>query len=232
MASYDTVKIQEKEIRFLRKENSEENEKYRVTYDYAETICDILHMDVPNIAIDPELDIDKFGFTYHKKDWKLLEKSLIVMRWNESEFFYIGMLAHELRHVWQGMYARKIMGERCDYASTVEEAASNPAEIDADGFAVYYLHKMTGKSMDECAEIFLADSVAAISYARRLDRAEEIADVLENGKSDRAYRERAVKYYKENPIRKMREKRKLVFFIPVIAGSIICFLKFICDVLF
>jgi hypothetical protein len=207
---FEEVEIQGNNIKFLSREFAEDDEKYAITYSCCEKICELLKIEIPNISISSDLGGGKLGYTFHRKDWKVLDKSLIQMIWNEDQFHYVGVLAHELRHVWQGVYAKQILGKRIDYARNGEEAGSNPAEIDADGFAVFYLHMISGKSIDECAEKFLDGMVCTIPYIRRVDRAEDISDMIQSGKSDREYIKKAVNYYKINPRRKEKAKQMII----------------------
>lgn len=109
-------------------------------YHSAEVICERLHIPVPNITIipnglvvtdpeNPETEPeDVMALTISGDDVPELNGDLIIISGAFPAEVRVGVLARELRMKWQ---------------STHPDQLSYPAEVDADGFAVAWMHART-----------------------------------------------------------------------------------------
>lgn len=87
---------------------------------------------------------------YTPKDIPTLQNNLILISedtFNEEKI--IGILAHEMRHIWQENYGLYNQQQALGFLDTL----TNPAEIDADGFGILYLSHQCQLSLDEAASI-------------------------------------------------------------------------------
>ena len=84
----------------------------------------------------------------------------------------IGNMAHELRHIWQHEYKPEIMKDK----AVGRDSFLNHAEIDADGFAIWYLSILPGLNIYKAAEIVFPKGKKnhPAGYMNRMLKAKEI----------------------------------------------------------
>ena len=100
--------------------------------------------------------------------WATIQKDI------KSPYEYIGILAHEFRHIYQ-----KTNGEKPANAKG-DEALWDKHEIDADGFAICYVAHLFKKSLAEAADIVCGGEKVKSKkcFDARLEKAEEIDPIF------------------------------------------------------
>lgn len=123
--------------------------RYPELFEMSDPICTALNIPCPDIAIYegliPVVNPDDFsityssGYTYHKDEHPELSNTLmmIALRAQEDPVYITGVLAHELRHIFQRQYLPEL--GRNGHAKGGIESLYHPEEIDADAYAIAYL---------------------------------------------------------------------------------------------
>lgn len=115
-------------------------------FEMAKEISTELNIQVPGIGITPSIrqgnpDTGEIsilsGISYSKFQLPYLKESVILL---SSEDFdpkrFIGVLAHEMRHLWQDIYRPDLRKEN---SIGYRQSLYFEAEIDADAYAIYYI---------------------------------------------------------------------------------------------
>ena len=140
------IKLIGGKIEYFTKQDIEKGDKhlslndiktYGEVFRVAECICKRLDVDLPGIILTPDLS-EKWGYTFFKKDNFLLTDNIVALRVEDGmdRYLFTGNLAHEIRHIWQSYYNPSLVKKT--YKKPGEDLLC-PAEIDADGFALWYL---------------------------------------------------------------------------------------------
>lgn len=150
-------------------------------------VCTLLSIDVPNIAIgnimssiNPDTgEISaRMATTWTPEDLPALDMPLIYIgvaypngKPLKDKVLLSGVVAHEIRHLWQKKY------HESDYAKIAKgfiDSLDNPAEIDADAFAIAYVSN--GANMVEVAQHICKNEFETYPCALdvRLKKANEI----------------------------------------------------------
>ena len=152
-------------------------------YEIGEHISTLLQVRCPDITIanmitelnehDGSLSI-MLGKHYSPADIPELENDLILLAlpsWQLSERV-IGVLAHEIRHIFQDQFDSRI---KETLAQGYRESLYNPAEIDADGFAIWYLYKFYGMHIEKAGSLLCPKEkkYEIKAYIKRIDSAKE-----------------------------------------------------------
>lgn len=137
-----------------------------------------LNLDCPYLGIANELTrpdhirLDAFSRATSDSN---LDRDLLLVSEDvcDNSYYLVGVLAHEMRHLWQNKYRPDEYHDNAFGAKVLY----NPAEIDADGFAMFFLTQITKISLDQagaimCASEKLYDDNA---YRKRLQQAADIA---------------------------------------------------------
>ena len=146
-------------------------------------ICEILSIDQPEIGLMRHNPIGKnslYAISYGTYELESPDKPVILLFWNNIEKYvksraeYIGIFAHEIRHVYQ-----KSNGERPANAKGYE-ALADKHEIDADGFAICYIAYHAKISLAEAADIVCVNEKTASPkwFDARLKRATDIEPIF------------------------------------------------------
>ena len=133
------------------------NEVYAAT----EYICSLLNVkcpylkviDMPMISHNTATGQDSMmgAITYKTTDCKDLDNNLIVISIaNLNNELFNGILAHEIRHIWQAKYKPELIQKD---AADFGESLMHPAEIDADGFAIWFMSTMPNMNLKKAASL-------------------------------------------------------------------------------
>lgn len=159
-----------------------EKQLYDETYKIAEFMCNQLKITTPNIAFSEQIltpcDDGRISVEgakmYTQQDVPSLENDLILMSLEDFDTTqFIGTLAHELRHIWQDKYHSELNEKP---AKGFEESLMHPAEIDADGYSIWYLSETPGMCIEIAAGIMCPEEKKHYStaYMYRIEKAKEI----------------------------------------------------------
>lgn len=178
------VNINGNEITYYKKnELSDADQSF---YEEIYCLCDImstqLNVACPDIALSNQMRaIDKNGQvtvegarTYKPQEVPELENTLILMSLEDYKpLQFIGTLAHEMRHIWQYKYLPEINKKP---ATGFEESLIHPAEIDADGYAIWYLSYADNIHIERAATIMCPEEKKYYpkEYMYRIEKAKEI----------------------------------------------------------
>lgn len=128
------------------------------------------------------------AYSYHINDFPQLHNSLILVSlrlFDETyasnittniELYRVGVLAHEIRHIWQKKYDPEIVK---NYAQGYVDSLFNPAEVDADGFGIWFLSNFFNISHENAASILCASEKIyhPKAYTYRLKKAKELESI-------------------------------------------------------
>lgn len=183
-----TVNINGNEIYYSKKEDPHNaREDYKNVFTVTEFMCKQLKIPCPDIAIVYKLNCIDYkaneylgAYLYTTQDIPALKNNLILFNVSspgENDFRLTGTFAHEMRHIWQYKYHPTM---NTSHANGFMESLTHPGEIDADGYAIYYLAKATGISMNDAADIMCPEERKNYpeAYTKRLEKAKEIACLL------------------------------------------------------
>lgn len=132
---------------------------YKDCYAVSDHICTQLNIQNPDIAFSGKLrrkgtnenESILGGYLWMPEDVPGLKKPLIIVSLeNYALNRFIGSLAHEHRHLWQHIYEPAMNKHP---AAGFTESLAHPAEIDADGYAIWYVSNYFGISIEKAAEI-------------------------------------------------------------------------------
>lgn len=152
------------------------------TFRIADHISQRLNIPCPDIAIrdkiirpDPSTGCIAVldGMHYSPTQIPELNNSLIILSTDcHSGLQYTGTVAHEIRHVWQDIHAPEINKKP---AVTYGESLLHPAEIDADGYAIWYISS-SKLSIEDAAALLCPDEKAhhPDAYLLRIKKAHEM----------------------------------------------------------
>lgn len=153
---------------------------YKKIYNIAELISLELEIKCPDIFITTgalQARTGNFlqGYLPNVENCSLFEKRIVLLSTlniNENEL--IAVLAHEMRHIWQQEY--KKLDNANEKVSGGENILNNKAEIDADGYSIYYLSSRLKISIEEAANIACKyeKQVSLKWYKIRIEKAKEI----------------------------------------------------------
>lgn len=158
-------------------------EDYSRLFGILDSISDILKIEVPDLAITNTLTAirpsdgspyEMSAMVFHPEDIKELSNNLIVLSRKCAKLFYTtGVLAHELRHIYQKKYNPSIVET---YAQGYIESLEDEAEIDADAFGIWYLAHTYKISLHKAGSILCPKEKLCNpdSYSHRIERAKEI----------------------------------------------------------
>lgn len=141
----------------LDKLSKDEKMTYEMTYEIAEKISITLGIECPYIGLY-EGQIMRSngsilnGVTFFKEDLVTPQDKPVILAtlFNFEITLFTGCLAHELRHVWQhnlNLYTD------VNKALNFVESAKNPAEIDADIFAIFFTSWYFNMNVKKASEI-------------------------------------------------------------------------------
>lgn len=176
-------------------EQTEEDSIFR----FVVNVCTLLNTDVPNIAIGnimPSINPDtgevseQMAKTWTLEDLPSLDKPLIYIGVKypngkplEDNILLAGVIAHEIRHLWQKKYHAS---EYAEIAKGFTDSLYNPAEIDADAFAIAYVAH--GSDMEKVGQHICKNEYEKYpcAFDDRLKKANEIiADMKRSAESKR-----------------------------------------------
>ncbi len=123
-------------------------EIYKSLFTYVEALAKELDVECPALSIrqsiilmDPKTKLlsKQAAFSYSKHQYPNLERTVILLAFDDmgdSDIYLKGVLAHELRHMWQDKNKPEI---RVKNASGYWESLTDEAEIDADAYAINFI---------------------------------------------------------------------------------------------
>lgn len=160
---------------------------YEETYRLAELMSKQLKIKCPNIGLINEIrrrdDMGRLSVEgavmYTPKDVPALKNNLIMMSLEDFDNLqYIGTLAHEMRHIWQDKYHPEM---NKNHAKGFGESLTHPAEIDADGYAIWYISEAPEMYIDKAAGIMCPEEKKhhPKEYMYRIEKAKEIQAFFE-----------------------------------------------------
>ncbi len=160
--------------------NPNMNEFYKYVFTVSSDICSQLEIPTPDIALyrclrrkyKPDNIIG--GFCYTPDDDPNLETPMLLISYEiENIAIILGIIAHEHRHIWQYYHAKNL---NAHHANGFDESTEHPAEIDADGYAIYFVSNYYGISMDEAANFICPEEKKKYpaAYSSRLAKAHEL----------------------------------------------------------
>lgn len=170
-----------------------ERQLYEETYMIAEYMCNQLEIQCPYIGFSEHiLTLDEMGRIsvngakmYTPKDVPSLKNNLILMSLEDFDYIqFTGTLAHEIRHIWQDKYHPEMNEIR---ARGFGESLMHPAEIDSDGYAIWYISETPGMYIDKAASIICPEEKNSHpkAYMYRVEKAKEIKAFFDEKKEKR-----------------------------------------------
>ena len=192
VVTYDGIK---KDLYFYNPEDvpnihPEYKEIYRKLFDFVIFLAKELNVECPALSIRHTItQIDsktktvskQAAYLYSKHQYTNLKRTVILLALKDidSDLYLKGVLAHEMRHMWQDKNKPEIREKN---ASGFLESLTDEAEIDADAYAINYI-------ANNCLE-------------RDFGHAADILCRFEKEHDPEAYKqrlERAIKYCTNNP---------------------------------
>ena len=159
---------------------NDEREPFDLVFPYVEELASYLNVKTPDIAFtrkmrDEDYVTVKSGQLTTPKDEPKLKNALLTLSWEHIEEFYLeGVIAHEMRHLWQEVYHPELLSVK---AKGFKDSLYNDAEIDADGFAIAYLCNYFSNMHEDKADKILCPEEKKHypkAYFKRLERAKAI----------------------------------------------------------
>lgn len=135
------------------------NELQKQVSNILEPMCEELNLQKPDISVEdkiPYTDIKKGkiiyipAMTYLKELIPGLSNNQIVVAKEYDLLRLTGIIAHEVRHIWQSEN-RTLMCHNPIYS--IGQTLNDPAETDADAYAVYFLMIHYGISFENAAKV-------------------------------------------------------------------------------
>lgn len=164
-------------------------ELFLIAYQTADHISGQLNIPCPDIGYVPKIHChnieagtisEQFGKTYTTDDIPELSNNFIIISFQMINYErLVGVLAHEMRHIWQHIYNPTINHYP---AQGFMEALTHPAEIDADGYAIYYMSQKLNITLNNAAEIICPEECQHYpdDYIIRIKKATEIKDNMQS----------------------------------------------------
>ena len=197
LKNMSTVIIEGKEVFYFKRNELSEadlgelNDIYEETYTIAEFISNQLKVKCPDIGLSEIIQAkDDFGrisvegaMLFTPRDIPSLKNNLIMMSLeNFNMMQHKGTLAHEMRHIWQYTYHPE-MNEK--YAKGFGESLNHSAEIDADGYAIWYLSEFQNMYFEKAAGIICPKEKKYFpkAYMYRIEKAKEIKAYFDKQKN-------------------------------------------------
>ena len=157
---------------------------YKYTFKVAESISNQLKIQFPDIGFKEQIvfpddtgGVNVLGaWLYSHVDVPSLKNNLIIMSLEDfEEKQFTGTLAHEMRHIWQYTYHPEMNAKP---AKGFEESLIHPAEIDADGYAIWYISENPDMSIEKAAGIMCPAEKEnhPKEYMCRIEKAKEIKE--------------------------------------------------------
>ena len=146
-----------------------EREMYTALYCMADQICESLDIKCPDITIHPYIErrINNCKHITGGVFYKITEcnpkpsNNILILSvlsdinesYNEKKHAnrLLGTLAHELRHIWQDKHPEIFASDK--HACGFDDSLYDDKEIDADGYAIYYLNVNKKLSIKEAANL-------------------------------------------------------------------------------
>ena len=157
----------------------ETKELYETLFFHATYLSNLLKIPCPYIGLTPRMrrhsQTDNSvsvqnAICYTPQDIPSLDNNVILLSMENSDFKTIlGYLAHELRHIWQNQYSDLNLHP----ADGFIESLTHPAEIDADGYAIWYLSNRTKLSLEDAAALICPEEQKHYQkeFQQRLEKA-------------------------------------------------------------
>ncbi len=161
----------------------EYQELYRRLFLFVGALAKDLGVECPALSIrltikqqDPDTKLISIqsAYSYSNYQYPNLKRTVIMLAWedmNNSELYLKGVLAHELRHMWQDKYKPEI---RVKNASGYLGSLADEAEIDADAYAINFIaSNFLDWDFDRAADIMcpFEKEHDPEAYIQRLNRA-------------------------------------------------------------
>ncbi len=153
------------------------------TYKVIEFICSQLNINPPYLQIVDSLTsknpnngaVTKVGgITYYPEQTNLDNCLILLSRRVATPKLFTGVIAHELRHIWQHKNSPMLISNNpIDYLSSLFD----PAEIDADAFAIWYLSEVPNMNVHKAGSILCPNEelISPKTYNKRIEKAMEIS---------------------------------------------------------
>lgn len=155
---------------------------YEISYKTAEDVCNNLGVECPDISIHPGImrRPGRLGFLLGlmiprqndvRLDRNLLILSTAFMQQDNGMMLYTGTIAHEIRHLWQQRYNKDIVN--LNYNNDSVSSMRDRSEIDADGYAIWYISKEYHVTLKMAANVLCSDELKydPKAFRMRLDKA-------------------------------------------------------------
>lgn len=190
-----TINVEGKKIDYYTKneifqiEEIPADDLYYAAYQIADRIASQLQVPCPDIGFMPcihQQDLatssisEQGAKSYTTNDFPELTNNLIVI---SAQYPYheilVGILAHEIRHIWQHIYVPDINQYP---AQGFFQSLTHPAEIDADGYAICYISQELNITLNNAAEIICREECQHYpdDYIIRIKKATEIKDNMQS----------------------------------------------------
>lgn len=156
---------------------------YMSLFRIADSISSFLDVPCPDIALAPMIRVkntydesisEEAAYGYHPEDFPHLRNSILLFSMKLLDPNYtIGVMAHELRHIWQKKYKPELAKT---HAQGYTDSLSNPAEIDADAFGIWVLSLNQGITYSKAGSILCPTEKKynPTEYSYRIEKAKEI----------------------------------------------------------
>ena len=159
---------------------------YMSLFQIAESISTFLQVPCPDIALAPIIHeqnlydgsiSEEAAYGYHPENFPHIHNSIILFSMRLLDPTYtIGVMAHEIRHIWQKKYQPEIVKK---HAQGYTDSLSNPAEIDADGFGIWFLSVNLDMSYEKAGSILCPTEKKCNpkAYTYRIEKAKEFQTI-------------------------------------------------------
>lgn len=163
------------------------DDPYYVAYQIADPISAQLHIPCPDIGYVPNLQQPDYntglisiqcGKSYTTNVFPELTNNLIAISTRFSDYeILVGIIAHEMRHIWQQMY-RPLINRYP--AQGFLMSLKHPAEIDADGYAIYYMSQALSIDLEKAGKIICPEEHQYYPryYSMRQKKATKIEKIM------------------------------------------------------
>lgn len=176
-------------------QNEYQKEIYEDCYKILKFICSLLQVSLPDLSIldsirqvDPltGLMTEEVGRSITTEEDPNLKNNIVIISLEHDDPLYLtAIMAHEVRHFWQKKYRPNMSGQN---AMGYGNSLVSEAEIDADGFAIWYLSKYASMHIEKAAGIVCPEEKKhePKAYFKRIEKANEIAAEMEELFAQRA----------------------------------------------
>lgn len=171
-------------------------ELFLIAYQTADHISEQLDIPCPDIGYVTNLQLqdsktgaisEQGGRSYTTDDIPELTNNFIIVSFKGLTYEkLVGILAHETRHIWQHIYAPEMNRYP---AQGFLESLTHPAEIDADGYAIYAISKILNTSLEKAGEIICPEESQNYpnDYVVRLKKAASIKKLMQQKSSKKIF---------------------------------------------